>query len=64
LFQLFRQGMFPAQKPEQAYFVRCGRDTMTQADIDAGRVILMIGIALLKPAEFIMIRIERQLLAN
>jgi phage tail sheath protein FI len=64
LFQLFHQGAFPAQKPEQAYFVRCGRETMTQGDLDAGRVIILIGVALLKPAEFIVTRIERQLLSN
>jgi hypothetical protein len=57
LFQLWQKGVFPGIKPEAAFFVRCGRDTMTQADIDAGRVIIMIGLALTKPAEFVILRI-------
>jgi phage tail sheath protein FI len=59
LFQLWQKGAFPGNKPEAAYFVRCGRDTMTQADLDAGRVIIMIGLALTKPAEFTIIRLAQ-----
>ena len=44
-------------KAEQAYFVRCDRTTMTQVDIDAGRLIVLIGVALVRPAEFVIVRI-------
>ena len=43
--------------PPQAYFVRCDRTTMTQNDLDNGRMICLIGVALLKPAEFVIFRI-------
>ena len=44
-------------KPEQAYFVKCDRSTMTQNDIDNGRLVALIGVAPIKPAEFVMFRI-------
>ena len=50
-------GMLQGKTPEQAYFVRCDRTTMTQADIDNGRMIMLIGIAPVKPAEFVIFRI-------
>ena len=57
LFTLWRDGAFTGAKPEDAFLVRCDRNTMTQADIDAGRVIVEIGIAPLRPAEFVVVRI-------
>lgn len=57
LHGLWREGALAGATPEQAYVVRCGAETMTQADIDAGRVIATIGIAPVKPAEFVMVRI-------
>jgi len=57
---LFRAGAFQGQKASDAYFVRCGLgDTMTQGDIDRGQVIVLVGFALLKPAEFVIVRIEQ-----
>lgn len=50
-------GALRANKPEQAYFVRCDRTTMTQNDIDNGRLIALIGVAPVRPAEFVIIRI-------
>ena len=44
-------------KPEEAYFVRCDRTTMTQNDLDNGRLICLIGVAPTKPAEFVIFRI-------
>ena len=44
-------------KPEQAYFVRCDRSTMTQQDLDSGRLVCLIGVAPLRPAEFVIFRI-------
>ncbi len=57
LYGVFAQGAFPANRPQDAYFVRCGPDTMTQDDIDNGRLIIMIGIAPIRPAEFVIFRI-------
>ncbi len=58
---LFRVGAFQGQKASDAYFVRCGLgDTMTQAEIDAGQVIVVVGFAPLKPAEFVIIRIQQK----
>ena len=44
-------------KPEEAFFVRCDRSTMTQNDLDNGRLICLIGVAAVKPAEFVIFRI-------
>jgi hypothetical protein len=58
---LFRSGAFQGEKASDAYFVRCGKgDTMTQGDIDAGRVIVIVGFAPLKPAEFVIVRIQQK----
>jgi uncharacterized protein len=50
-------GALPGNKPDLAFFVRCDRTTMTQVDIDSDRLICLIGVAPLKPAEFVMQRI-------
>jgi phage tail sheath protein FI len=57
LHGLFRQGALQGSTADEAYFVRCGNDTMTRDDIDNGRLNLVIGIAPLRPAEFVIIRI-------
>jgi phage tail sheath protein FI len=58
---LFRAGAFQGEKASDAYFVRCGLgDTMTQGDIDAGQVIVIVGFAPLKPAEFVIVRIQQK----
>ena len=58
---LFRSGAFQGQKASDAYFVRCGLgDTMTQDDIDRGQVIAIVGFAPLKPAEFVIVRIQQK----
>ena len=58
---LFRAGAFQGQKASDGYFVRCGLDdTMTQGDIDAGRVVVLVGFAPLKPAEFVIVRIQQK----
>jgi phage tail sheath protein FI len=54
----WRSGALQGMKKEEAYFVRCDRSTMTQADIDAGRLICQIGVAPVKPAEFVIFRIQ------
>ncbi|MFC7335843.1 phage tail sheath family protein [Haloferula chungangensis] len=58
---LFRAGAFQGKTANDAYFVRCGLgDTMTQADIDRGQVIVVVGFAPLKPAEFVIVRIQQK----
>ena len=58
---LFRAGAFQGAKANDAYFVRCGLgDTMTQGDIDRGQVIVIVGFAPLKPAEFVIVRIQQK----
>ena len=57
LHTLFQNGAFPANRPQEAYFVRCDRTTMTQNDIDNGRVNVLVGFAAVKPAEFVILRI-------
>ncbi len=58
---LFRAGAFQDEKASDAYFVRCGLgDTMTQGDIDRGQVIVLVGFAAVKPAEFVVVRIQQK----
>jgi uncharacterized protein len=58
---LFRAGAFQGEKASDAYFVRCNLgDTMTQDDIDRGQVIVIVGFAPLKPAEFVIVRIQQK----
>jgi len=52
-----RHGALECTKPEEAFFVKCDRTTMTQTDIDNGRLIVVVGVAPVKPAEFVIIRI-------
>lgn len=58
LLGLWRQGAFVGAKAEQAFFVKCGRGTMTAADLGRGVLNLLIGFAPLQPAEFFMLRIS------
>jgi phage tail sheath protein FI len=53
----WRAGALQGQTEDKAFFVRCDRTTMTQADIDGGRLICEIGVAPVKPAEFVIVRI-------
>jgi len=54
---VWRNGALEGTKVEEAFFVKCDRTTMTQTDIDSGRLICVIGVAPVKPAEFVIIRI-------
>jgi len=58
---LFRAGAFQGEKSGDAYFVRCGLgSTMTQDDVDRGQVIVLIGFAPVKPAEFVIVRLQQK----
>jgi phage tail sheath protein FI len=56
---LFRQGAFQGQTPQDAYFVKCDKETTTQNDINLGIVNIVVGFAPLKPAEFVIIQIQQ-----
>ena len=55
----WQQGALAGRTAEEAFFVRCDRSTMTQDDLDDGRLVCVVGVAPLKPAEFVIIRIGR-----
>jgi phage tail sheath protein FI len=54
---VWRNGALEGVKPEEAFFVKCDRTTMTQTEIDNGQLIVLVGVAPVKPAEFVIVRI-------
>ena len=60
LFNEWVSGALLGTAPEQAFFVRCDRSTMTQNDLDNGRLICLVGVAAIKPAEFVIFRIGQK----
>jgi phage tail sheath protein FI len=62
LVNLWRQGALAGAKPDQAFFVNCGLGTsMTTQDILDGRLIINVGVAAIRPSEFIVIRFSHKL---
>lgn len=59
MHNLFRQGAFQGTAPKDAYFVKCDKETTTQNDIDLGIVNIVVGFAPLKPAEFVIIKLQQ-----
>jgi phage tail sheath protein FI len=59
MHNLFRQGAFQGQTPREAYFVKCDKETTTQNDINLGIVNIVVGFAPLKPAEFVIIKLQQ-----
>jgi phage tail sheath protein FI len=59
MHNLFRQGAFQGCTPRDAYFVKCDKETTTQNDINLGIVNIVVGFAPLKPAEFVIIKIQQ-----
>jgi phage tail sheath protein FI len=57
LFNEWQSGALLGDKPEKSFFVRCDRSTMTQNDLDNGRLVCLIGLVALRPAEFVIFRI-------
>lgn len=57
LLNQWQSGALLGDKPEKAYFVKCDRTTMTQNDLDNGRLVCLVGVAPLRPAEFVIFRI-------
>jgi phage tail sheath protein FI len=62
LFNEFKLGHLLGVTPEEAYFVACDRTTMTQNDLDNGRLVCLVGVAPLRPAEFVIFRIGQKTL--
>jgi len=56
---LFRQGAFAGTTPREAYFVKCDAETTTQDDVNLGIVNILVGFAPLKPAEFVVIKLQQ-----
>jgi phage tail sheath protein FI len=56
---LFRKGAFQGKSPREAYFVKCDKETTTQNDINLGVVNIVVGFAPLKPAEFVILKIQQ-----
>lgn len=59
MHNLFRQGAFQGTSPREAYFVKCDSETTTQNDRNLGIVNILVGFAPLKPAEFVIIKIQQ-----
>jgi hypothetical protein len=59
MHNLFRQGAFQGKTPREAYFVKCDSETTTQSDIDGAIVNIVVGFAPLKPAEFVVIKLQQ-----
>lgn len=60
LFNEWKQGALLGLKPDEAFFVRCDRTTMNQNDLDNGRLVCLVGVAVVKPAEFVIFRIGQK----
>jgi hypothetical protein len=59
MHDLFRQGAFQGATPRDAYFVKCDKETTTQNDVNLGIVNIVVGFAPLKPAEFVIIKLQQ-----
>jgi phage tail sheath protein FI len=59
LFRIWKDGALMGTTPDEAFFVKCDETTMTPDDIDNGRLIVLIGVAPVKPAEFVVFRIAQ-----
>lgn len=60
LYNEWRSGALLGTDPKEAFFVRCDRSTMDQNDLDNGRLVCLIGVAVVKPAEFVIFRIGQK----
>ena len=64
LTTVWRSGALQGTNPDEAFFVKVDRTTMTQDDIDNGRLIILVGVAPVKPAEFVIFRVQQKTLDN
>jgi phage tail sheath protein FI len=56
----WRSGALLGESPREAFFVRCDRSTMDQNDLDNGRLVCLVGVAVVKPAEFVIFRVGQK----
>jgi phage tail sheath protein FI len=56
----WQQGKLKGKRRQEAFYVKCDRTTMTQNDIDNGHLIVLVGVALQRPAQFVTIRINQR----
>jgi uncharacterized protein len=56
LLQEWRNGSLVGNTLKESFFVRCDQSIMTQSDLDDGRLVVIVGVAMLKPAEFTLFR--------
>ncbi len=61
LTQSWKNGMLLGSTQQEAYFVRCDKTTMTQNDLDNGRLNVLIGVAVTKPAEYVILRVNQKI---
>jgi len=61
LVATWRNGALVGSTPKEAFFVQCNRNTMSQNDINNGKIITLIGVAAQKPAEFVIFKIVHQI---
>jgi phage tail sheath protein FI len=62
LYLIWQQGALAGNKAEEAYFVRVGKSiTMTQDDINQGKMIIQVGMAAVRPAEFIILKFTQDM---
>ncbi len=59
MHNLFRLGAFQGSTPKDAYFVKCDKETTNQTDVNSGVVNIVVGFAPLKPAEFVVIKLQQ-----
>jgi uncharacterized protein len=60
LYNEWVKGALAGATPNEAFFVRCDRSTMTQNDLENGWLVCLVGVAMLKPAEFVIFRIGQK----
>jgi phage tail sheath protein FI len=60
LYNEWKMGALLGLKEAEAYFVRCDRTTMNQNDLDNGRLVCLVGVAVVKPAEFVIFRVGQK----
>jgi phage tail sheath protein FI len=64
LVTVWRSGALAGARPDEAFFVKCDETTMTQDDIDNGRLVCLVGVAPVKPAEFVIVRIWKRMCSS
>jgi phage tail-like protein len=61
LHSIWRKGALAGAHPEEAFFVKCDQSTMTQDDLEGGRLVCLVGIAPVQPAEFVILKITQHM---